>query len=226
MRRYLFEALVLSVTDISVRTLKPTFLPAAWWLIVAVVTTEILWLPRIRDKFSKFGIKGERRMWWSYPTVALVGALWLCGYWLAAQGVFSFITSRGQGAATTQDKPAQPKPEGKKPDKKEATVTREEAIAIVNGLVEDYKRAHRDEAPTFDWLNKKLEEQKRDFRITPPPVRGMTFIGGKFEGNGVAISNSDPNARFTFQGTDFINNKISIVNTPATPQDKKDKPKQ
>ena len=121
---------MLSVTDITVRTLKPTFLPAAWWLIVAVVTTEILWL---------------------------------CGYWLAAQGVFSFITSRGQGAATTQDKPAQPKPEGKKPDKKEATVTREEAIAIVNGLVEDYKKAHRDEALTFDWLNKKLEEQKRDF---------------------------------------------------------------
>ena len=29
-----------------------------------------------------------------------------------------------------------------------------------------------------------------------------------------------------FQGTDFINNKIGIVNTPATPQDKKDKPKQ
>jgi hypothetical protein len=122
MRRYLFEALVLSVTDITVHSLKPTFLPAAWSLILVVITTEILWLPRIRHKFAQFGIKGGRRMWWSYPTVALVGAVWLCGYWLAAQGAFSFITSSGHAASIhsessqQQEQTSEKKKDGEKKD--------------------------------------------------------------------------------------------------------------
>jgi len=51
------------------------------------------------------------------------------------------------------------------------------------------------------------------------------FHGGKFEGNGTAIDNHNPNARFTFDGTDFINNKKGIVNFPAEPSDKTKKPK-
>lgn len=59
-----------------------------------------------------------------------------------------------------------------------------------------------------------------------PQPGGMTFIGGKFEGNGTAILNRDPNAQFTFQGTDFINNKRAIVNAPSEQQGKGGKPKQ
>lgn len=103
--------------------------------------------------------------------------------------------------------------------------SQQERLAIISQLVEDYKATHNGEMPTFGYLNQKLQEQGRDFRITPPQSRGMTFRGGKFEGNGTAILNEDPNAKFTFNGTDFINNQRGIVNVPAPQQDGKPEPK-
>ena len=102
----------------------------------------------------------------------------------------------------------------------------QERLVIISQLVEEYKKTHKGKMPTFRYLNNRLKEQGRDFQINPPPppAGGMTFIGGKFEGNGVAISNSDPNAQLTFHGTDFINNKQGIVNVPAKQSDKSGKP--
>src|SRR6267378_68668 len=111
----------------------------------------------------------------------------------------------------------------------ESSITRQqERLAIISRLVEGYQAAHNGEKPTFEWLNGKLKEQGADFRVNPPlpPAGGMMFHGGKFEGNGTAIDNHNPNARFTFDGTDFINNKKGIVNFPAEPSDKTKKPKQ
>jgi hypothetical protein len=104
----------------------------------------------------------------------------------------------------------------------------QERSQIVEQLVEKYKTTHQGTLPPIAWLNKRLEAQGRDFRITPPvtPRRGMTFDGVRFEGNGTAVSNSDPSAQFTFHDTEFINNNRAIVNAPASPQDKKENPKE
>ena len=103
----------------------------------------------------------------------------------------------------------------------------QQRLTIISQLVEDYQAAHNGENPTFEWLNKKLKEQGADFRVNPPtpPAGTAMFHGGRFEGNGTAIENHNPNARFIFDGTDFINNKKGIVNIPPAQQEKKKEPK-
>lgn len=39
----------------------------------------------------------------------------------------------------------------------------QERLAIISQLVEDYTKEHKQKMPTFRWLNKRLEEQGRDF---------------------------------------------------------------
>jgi hypothetical protein len=97
-----------------------------------------------------------------------------------------------------------------------------EQKAIIEGLVTDYKKSHDGNNPTIGWLNDKLKDQGKDFRIQPKS--SVTFIGGRFEGNDIGVQNSNPNTQFTFDGTDFINNKKGFVNTPSAQQDKKKKP--
>ncbi len=103
----------------------------------------------------------------------------------------------------------------------------QERLAILSEVVAEYQNAHSMQMPTFEWINKRLKERKADFRVDPPPAPpgGIMFLGGKFEGNGTAIENHNPNARFTFDGTDFINNKKGIVNLPADQREKTKEPK-
>jgi hypothetical protein len=89
--------------------------------------------------------------------------------------------------------------------------------AIVIKLLEEYRANHNGESPTFAWINQQLEAQDRDFRIYPPPPApsaGLTITGGHFEGNGIAILNTDPNTQITIDGTNFINNKQGVANNP------------
>jgi len=99
----------------------------------------------------------------------------------------------------------------------------QQRVAILSKIVTEYQGGHNMQMPTFEWINKKLKEQGADFRVNPPAPRpgAMVFHGGKFEGNGIAIDNRNPNAQFVFDGTDFINNKKGIVNVPPAQQEKK-----
>jgi len=107
-------------------------------------------------------------------------------------------------------------------------VTKEQALAIISGRVEKYKKEHGGKEPTLDWMNSKLKAEGWNFTAHKKPRQSgpeFTFEGTTFEGNGVVIQNSDPYAHFKFSGTTMKDNKKVIVNT-APQQEKTEEPKQ
>src|ERR1700719_4164850 len=109
--RYLIEALVLVAVERTVQRFKADILPLLWLAVLVVITTEILLRPQLKNRLRLFGVQGGRRMWWSYPLVAFIGAVWLCLYWLAIQGAFSFIDGKhGNSAQTTAQADTSQKP--------------------------------------------------------------------------------------------------------------------
>jgi hypothetical protein len=156
-----------------------------------------------------------------YVGGAVVLALWMMvGLVMWVRGVDKYKeehpTQASKDEAQKSDSPARHSP----------APPRQERLVILSQIVTEYQDAHNMQMPTFEWINKRLKEQGADFRVDPPtpPPGGMMFHGGRFEGNGTAIENHNPNARFTFDGTDFINNKKGIVNTFSSEQ--QGKPKQ
>ena len=112
MWKYLVEALVLVIVEQTLRRVRPDYLPWAWILVLVVITTQVVWSKRTRvGSISKNW--GKTKIMWSYAVVAVVGALWLCTYWFAAQHAYKLLlvvppSQEGQMNGGYQDKAAKP----------------------------------------------------------------------------------------------------------------------
>ena len=94
---------------------------------------------------------------------------------------------------------------------------------IVETLVDKFKKSHKGQSPTYDWINKRLKKDGRGFQVGPVESQPatdaqFTFHGGSISGNDIGIWNEDPNAKYSFDGTKIDNNKAAIINSQATPK--------